>query len=210
MSAIFLTSSIALAAYEETVGEDVDLTTIKTMAIARPNFYRTTETEPAFEEFTKLIYSAGRDVSAHKILSYEEIAGAIRRDTGVDIYSLDPLESEKVFNANIAKYADTYMVTTVANNSNKPSLFFHVYNAVDSQLLYTYVIQSRAIGKNTKDYFKAAEGFYQKFDVVSAKNLSKEDRKTMEETREAKENKLKNKKMTDKKGHSKADLVKKK
>ena len=210
MSAIILTSSIALAAYEENIEEDADLTTIKTVAIAMPNFYRIDEKEPTLEEFTKSIYAVGRDTSAHDIISYEEIAGNIRRDTGVDIYSLDAVEAEKIFNMNIAKSADTYMIATVANNSGKPWLFFYVYNAADSKLLYTYSIQSNSIGKNSKDYNKAAESFYRQFDETSSKNLAKEDRKNMEAKREAKAQKRKIKKMTYKTGHSKADLVKKK
>lgn len=210
MLAIFLTSSIALAAYEENIEEDADLTTIKTMAVAMPNFYKIEEKEPTLDEFTKAIYSVGRDTSAHDIISYEEIAGAIRRDTGVDIYSLDPVEAEKIYNANISKYADCYMVATVANNSGKPWLFFYVYNAADSKLLYTYSIQSKSIGKNAKDYSKAAESFYKQFDQTSEKNLSKEDRKNMEAKREAKAQKRKIKKITYRTGQSKADLVKKK
>ena len=210
MLAMILTSSAAFAAYEESIEEDADLTTIKKIAVALPNFYKVEEKEPTLEEFTKSIYAAGRDTSAHEVISYEEVAGSIRRDTGVDIYSLDAVEAEKIFNANIAKYADSYVVATVANNSGKPWLFFYIYNAADSKLLYTYSVQSKSIGKNAKDYGKAAEGFYKQFDITSEKNLSKEDRKNMEAKREAKAQKRKIKKITYKTGHSKADLVKKK
>ena len=210
MLAIFLTSSVALAAYEENIEEDADLRTIKTMAVAMPNYYKIEDAEPTIDELTKTIYAAGRDISSHDIISYEDVAAAVRRDTGVDIYSLNPVEAEKIFNANIAKYADTYMITTVANNSGKPWLFFYVYNAADQKLLYTYSLQSNTIGKNAKDYRKAAENFYKQFDQTSEKNLSKEDKKNAEAKREAKAQKRKIKKMTYKTGHSKADLVKKK
>ena len=210
MLAIFLTSSVALAAYEENIEEDADLTTIKTMAVAMPNYYKTEEAEPTIDELTKAIYAAGRDISTHDIVSYEDVAAAVRRDTGVDIYSLDTVEAEKIFNANIARYADTYMITTVANNSGRPWLFFYVYNSANQKLLYTYSLQSNTIGKNAKDYRKAAENFYRQFDLTSEKNLSKEDKKNAEAKREAKAQKRKVKKMTYKTGHSKADLVKKK
>ena len=210
MMAIILSSSAALAAYEENIEEDADLTTIKTMAVAMPNFYKIEDAEPTIEELTKSIYAVGRDTSSHDIISYEEIAGNIRRDTGVDIYAIDPVEAEKIFNANVGKYVDTYMIATVANNSGKPWLFFYVYNAADSKLLYTYSLQSNSIGKNAKDYNKAAESFYKQFDMTSEKNLSKEDKKNAEAKREAKAQKRKIKKITYKTGHSKADLVKKK
>lgn len=60
MSAIILSSSAALAAYEENIEEDADLTTIKTMAIAMPNYYKMEEAEPTIEELTKSIYAVGK------------------------------------------------------------------------------------------------------------------------------------------------------
>ena len=210
MLAIFLTSSVALAAYEENIEEGADLRTIKTMAVAMPNYYKMEDAEPTIAELTKKLYASGRDYSTHEIISYEDIAAAIRRDTGIDIYSIDPVEAEKIYNKHIAKYADTYMISTIANNSGKPWLFFYVYNAADSTLLYTYSIQSNIIGKNAKDYRKAADGFYKQFDQTSEKNLSKEDKANAKAKREAKAQKRKIKKVTYKTGQSKADLVKKK
>ena len=210
MLAIFLTSSVALAAYEENIEEGADLRTIKTMAVAMPNYYKMEDAEPTIAELTKMLYASGRDYSTHEIISYEDIAAAIRRDTGIDIYSIDPVEAEKIYNKYIGKYADTYMISTIANNSGKPWLFFYVYNAADSTLLYTYSIQSNIIGKNAKDYRKAADGFYKQFDQTSEKNLSKEDKANAKAKREAKAQKRKIKKVTYKTGQSKADLVKKK
>lgn len=210
MLAIFLTSSVALAAYEEAIEEDADLTKIKTMAIGMPDFYKMEEAEPTIDEFTKILYASGRDYSTHDIISYEDIAASIRRDTGIDIYGLEAMDAERIYNENISKYADTYMITTVANNSGKPWLFFYVYNAANSKLLYTYSVQSNTINKTAKDYRKAAEGFYKQFDQTSEKNLSKEDKKNMQTKREAKAAKRRIKKTTYKTGQSKADLVKKK
>lgn len=210
MLAIFLTSSVALAAYEEAIEEDADLTRIHTMAIGMPDFYKMEEAEPTIDEFTKILYASGRDYSTHDIISYEDIAASIRRDTGIDIYGLEAMDAERIYNENIGKYADTYMITTVANNSGKPWLFFYVYNAANSKLLYTYSVQSNTINKTAKDYRKAAEGFYKQFDQTSEKNLSKEDKKNMQTKREAKAAKRRIKKTTYKTGQSKADLVKKK
>ena len=210
MLAIFFTSSIAFAAYEENIEEGVDLTTIKTMAVAMPNFYKMEDAEPTIDELTKMLYASGRDVSSHDVISYEDVAAAIRRDTGIDIYVIESVEAEKIYNKHIGKYADTYMISTIANNSGKPWLFFYVYNAADSKLLYTYSVQSNSIGKTAKDYRKAADGFYRQFDMTSEKNLSKEDKKNAEAKREAKAQKRRIKKVTYKTGKSKADLVRKK
>ncbi len=211
MSAMLLTSSIALAAYEDSVEEGVDLTTVRRIAVAYPNYYKMEEKEPGIEELMREIYEVGKYSSTREIISYDEIASAIRRDTGVDIYKLDVVEAEKIFNANVGKYADSYVVATFANNSGRPWIFYYIYNAADQKLMYTYSIQSKLIGKNTKDYRKSAENFYKQFDNTATESLSKEEKKKVKEKqKELKASKRKIKKVTYKTGKSKADLVKKK
>lgn len=208
--AVLLTSSLAFAAFEENIEEDVDLSTIKKLAVAYPNYYKVEEKEPSIEELTRDIYNVGKMSSNLNVIAYDEIASAIRRDTGIDIVSIAPEEAEKIYNQHVAKYADAYLIVTVANNSGKPWIFYYVYNAADSALLYTYSVQSKSIGKNTKDYQKAAEGFYQKFDEAATKKLSKEERKKLEEKKRYENKSRKAKKVTYKTGKSKEDLVKKK
>ena len=211
MLASFLVTSTALAAFEENIEEDVDLTTVKTIAIAYPNYYKVSADEPEITEFTQDLYSAGKLTSKLDIISYEEVVAAVRRDTGIDMLSLKPEEAEKLFHQHVAKYADSYLVATVANNSNKPWIFYYVYNAADASLMYTYSVQSKFIGKNAKDYHKAAEGFFKQFAEATAKTLSKEERKQMEERKRYETGgKKKMKKVTYKTGKSKEDLVKKK
>ena len=210
MLTIFLTSSIALAAYEESVEEDADLTTIKKMAVAFPNYYKVEDKEPDIYELTRDIYNAGRLTSNLEMVSYDDVAAAIRRDTGIDIYSLDDVEAEKIYLKNIYRYADSYLVTTIANNSGMPWFFFYVYNSTDQKLMYTYSLQSNSLGKNSKDYGKAAENFYKQFDTTSAMNLSKEDKqKLKEKKKEAKAKKRNIKRTIYKTGKSKEDLVRK-
>ena len=138
-------------------------------------------------------------------------AAAIRRDTGIDIYSLDIPEAEKVYAQNIKRYADTYVVTTVTNNSKRPWLFFYVYDSNDSRLMYTYSIQSNVLDKSAKDYSKAAEDFFKQFDETAKKNLSKEERKKLEQKqKEARIYKRHVEKVTYKTGKDKLDMVRKK
>ena len=185
MFAIFMTSSIALAAYEETIADDANLATVKKIAVAYPNYYKIEDAEPELFDFVKDIYNAGRFTSSREIVSYEDVASAIRRDTGVDIFSLDVPEAEKVFKQNISRYADSYVIATVANSSKRPWLFFYIYNATDGNLMYTYSIQSNVLDKTAKDYGKAAESFFKQFDETAKKNLSKEDRRLLEEKQKA-------------------------
>ncbi|MBR7025180.1 MAG: hypothetical protein IKI08_04155 [Selenomonadaceae bacterium] len=211
MLAVFVTSSIAFAAFEETVEEDANLVAVKKMAIAYPNYYKTEEAEPEIYDFTKDIYNAGRFTSSREIVSYEDIAASIRKDTGIDIYSLDVTEAEKVYTQYVSRYADSYVITTVTNNSKRPWLFFYVYNAADSKLMYTYSIQSNVLDKSAKDYGKAAEDFFKQFDTTAKKNMTKEERKELEEKQKAARiYKRHVDKVTYKTGKDKLDMVRKK
>ena len=211
MLAVFVTSSIASAAYEENIEDDVDLGAVKKIAVAYPNYYKTEEAEPEIYDLAKDIYNSGRFTSSREIVSYEDVAAAIRRDTGIDIYSLDIPEAEKVYTEHIKRYADTYVVTTVTNNSKRPWLFFYVYDANDSRLMYTYSIQSNVLDKSAKDYAKAAEDFFKQFDETAKKNMSREERKKLEEKqKEARVYKRRVQKVTYKTGKDKLDMVRKK
>ena len=211
MLTVFVTSSIAFAAYEENIEDDADLVSVKKMAVAYPNYYKIEEAEPEIYDFAKDIYNAGRFTSSREIVSYEDVASAIRRDTGIDIHSLDVPEAEKVYNQHIGRYADAYVITTVTNNSKRPWLFFYVYNAADSKLMYTYSIQSNVLDKTAKDYGKAAEDFFKQFDETAKKNMSKEDRRLLEEKQKAaRVYKRHVEKVTYKTGKDKVDMVRKK
>ena len=211
MLAVFVTSSIASAAYEENIEDDVDLGAVKKIAVAYPNYYKIEEAEPEIYDLAKDIYNSGRFTSSREIVSYEAVASAIRRDTGIDIQSLDVTEAEKVYKQHIGRYADSYVVTTVTNNSKRPSLFFYVYNAADSNLIYTYSTQGPLIAKTTKDYGKAAEDFFAQFDDTAKKSLSKEERKALEDKQKAARlNKRNLEKETYKTSKNKVDMVRKK
>lgn len=211
MLAMFMTSSIALAAFEENIEEDANLGAVKKMAVAFPNYYKIEDTEPDIYDFTKDIYNAGRFTSSREIISYEDVAASIRRDTGIDIYSLEVTEAEKVYNQYVSRYADSYIIATVTNNSKRPWLFFYVYNAADSKLMYSYSVQSNVLDKTAKDYSKAAEDFFKQFDETAKKNLSKEERKELEERQKAaRVYKRHVEKVTYKTGKDKVDMVRKK
>ena len=211
MLAVFITSSIALAAYEENIEDDANLGAIKKIAVAFPNYYKIEDAEPDIYDLARDIYNAGRFTSSREIVSYEDVASAIRRDTGVDIHSLDVVEAEKVYNQNVGRYADSYVITTVTNNSKRPWLFFYVYNSADSKLMYTYSIQSNGLDKTAKDYGKAAEDFFKQLDETAKKNLSKEERRLLEEKQKAARiYKRHVEKVTYKTGKDKVDMVRKK
>ena len=211
MLAMLFTSSIAFAAFEEMIEDDADITAIKKIAVAFPNYYKTEDTEPDIYDFAREVYNAGRFTSSREIIAYEDVVSSIRRDTGIDIHSLDVPEAEKVYKQYISKYADSYVIVTVTNSAKRPWLFFYIYNAADNKLMYTYSVQSNVLDKTTKDYGKAAEDFFKQFDTTAKKNLSKEERKALEEKQKAARiYKRHVEKVTYKTGKDKVDMVRKK
>ena len=208
---VLLTSTVAFAAFQETIIEDAELSAVRKLAIALPDFYKVDEREPSLAELTKMLADVGKVSSALEIVTYDDIASNIRRDTGINIYSLDIPEAEKIFKANIAKYADSYLVVTIANNSDKAWLFYYIYDAADSKLMYAYQAQGHLIGRSSKDYLNATKDFFKQFDSAAAKSLSKEERKKFkEQQKEVRESKREATLQIERKSKQKEDLVRKK
>jgi hypothetical protein len=171
--AVMLTSTVAMAAFKETIPEDSNISSIKRLAIALPMHYRMETSEPTLAEFTQLIFDASKMARCY-VISYDEIAENIQRDTGVDIKALtDTEKSRKIYNENISKYADAFVVVTTVNSSKKVTFFFEVYDSNSGNLAYYLISKSGSIGKNSKDYGKACEDFYKKFDAAVVKSLNK-------------------------------------
>ena len=170
MLAALLISTTALAAYKETVTEGADLGAVKRLAVALPDYYRTEIVEPDFNDFIQIVFDASKSSRLY-VISYDEIAANILRDTGVDIKALEFLEARKVYEENISKYADAYLRVTVANNPKKVQFFFDVQPASAGDPIYILTTQSGSIGKNSKDYLKACEEFYTRFGAAIDKYL---------------------------------------
>jgi len=212
MFAALMTTSVASAAFQETVEEGADLTAVKRLAIAMPNYYKVEDSEPHMSDLIRELYNTGRLTSTIEIVSYDDIAAAIRRNTGIDILSLETPEAEKVYNRYIAQFADAYVITTVTNNAKVPWLFFYVYNAADGKLMYSYSYQSRLTSKTSKGYSKAAEDFFKQFDATTAASITEKDerKKLKERQREIRAKKRKLNQVTYKTGKNKVDMVRKK
>ena len=170
MLSIMLTSAVAMAAFEETISEDADITAINSLAVALPKHYRMEASEPSVADFIKIIFDAGK-TSKHKIVSYREVTREIMNSTGIDVNALQDANARKVYNDHVAKYADAYIVVTTANNLKKTQFFFEVYDSNTQKLLYLLTVQSRNYGKDNKGYTKACEEFYQRFDEAVEKTI---------------------------------------
>ena len=170
MLVTLLVSATALAGYKETIAANADLGAVKRLAIALPDYYQTEIVEPAYDDFIRIVFDASKS-SRMYVISYEDIAANILRDTGVDIKAMDVVEARKVYDENISKYADASLRVAVANNPKKVIFFFEVQNAADGNPIYILATQSGSIGKNSKDYLKACEEFYTKFGAAIDKSL---------------------------------------
>lgn len=168
--AALIVSNVSFAAYKETVVEGADIGAVKRLAVALPMHYKTEDTEPSLEDLTSIMFNASR-VARCYVISYDEIAANIQRDNGVDIKTLGDMDSRKIYDENVGKYADAQVTVTTANNGKNTQFFFEVRNAASNEFMYVYTLQSREIGKDLKGYTKACENFYKAFDAAAEKSI---------------------------------------
>ena len=174
LTAMLLISSVAMAAYTETVPEDSEISSVKRLAIAFPRHYKTMDTEPTEEELASIMFNASR-VARCYVISYDEVAAGIKKDTGVDLKELGAIEAQKVFESNVGKYADAFVVVTTATNSKKVQYFFDVYKP-DETAVYSLTTQSGDWSRDLKGYTKACEDFYKKFDTAAEQKIKEEQK----------------------------------
>lgn len=187
LTAMLLISSVAMAAFQETVPEESDIASVKRLAIAFPRHYKALDTEPTDVELASIMSGASR-VARCYVISYDEIAANIKKDVGVDINELNYNEAEKVFEENVGKYADAFVIVTTATNSKKVQYFFDVYKP-DGESVYSLTTQSADFSRDLKGYTKACEDFYKKFDVAAELKLKADEKKAKEAEKQARKNK---------------------
>jgi ABC-type cobalt transport system substrate-binding protein len=152
-----------------TVMDGADLTSIHRLAIAAPQ-YTPLKNGPDKAAFTSVLYNAS-SVARMYVVSKDDMEKDILRDASVDVNTLDKKEANKVFKENIAKYADAYVVATVANNS-RVVCFYDVYKAGTNELLYSYQIVANGSDADTvATYMALTQQFYKNFDRSAQKQL---------------------------------------
>ena len=159
-----LSTQVAFANIDKaTVVEGSDLNAVHRMAAAVP-LYTQVKGAPTLNEVSQTLYAASAVARNVVVLSYDMVAQNIMNDTHVNIKTLDRRQSVKVFKDNVAKYADAYVVTTVANNS-RTIFFFDVYKAGTNELMYTYEIAENGGDKDdVGTYLTMTQQFYKNFD----------------------------------------------
>ena len=192
MLAVMLTSTVVFAAFKEDIAEGSNLDKYYRLAVALPMHFKSEATEPTVGEFTHIIFDSSSRKTNRLIISYNDIADNIMRDTGIDIVSLQDAESRKIYKENIAKYADAYVVVTTANNIKKTQFFFEVFDAKTGELVYNLQIQGGGLKKTSEDYGRACEVFYRKYDFAAKNQIKEAEKQAKLEKKKAKKNKNKN------------------
>ena len=157
------------------VGEEImvgeNLGAIKRVAVAMPNHNKdiTTPKEPNLDELLLILDASAISgkIKNYSVISCNDIAANIRQDTGVDLLTVaDYKEAYKVFDENIAKYADAYVVLTIANSQKSSMLFFKVRNAQTGDIMYNFITKA---GKDTGGYTNACTEFFRRLDLAIEK-----------------------------------------
>ena len=169
MAALFLMSQTVFAAVAEEFMTDSGLGNVKRLAIAPPNHNKdiSTPKEPNTDELIEIL-DLERQLKNFTVISYYDLISAIKNDTGVDITTADFREAEKVLRENIGKYADAYLILTVANANRPATFFFEVRNANNSDIMYNLI--NRA-GKETAGYKTACDEFFKRFDAAVEREM---------------------------------------
>ena len=157
-----------------TIIDDTNLMDVHRMAIAAP-LYTPNKGEPSSEELWKTI-AAASNVTRGQVVPYDTVVQNIQQDANVNILSLDRRQAAKAYRDHVAKYADAYVVTTVANDAHLV-FFFDVYQAGTNKLIYSYqIVGSRADGRGLETYKVFAEQFYKNFDRSAQNQQSERDK----------------------------------
>lgn len=157
-----LSAAFAMPGTRATIMDDsVNLGNIHTIAIAPPNYMKS-KTGPETSTVTAAVAQAGfesKELKNVTIIPYAVIADNMKRDTGTDLSTLDKEKAKKVFKQDVAKYADAYLVLTVANDS-RFVLFYDLYSAKTGAYLYSYRVVG---GGHEDDNIKSYDTFSQLF-----------------------------------------------
>lgn len=125
----------------DTVFDAVAFSNVKTVAIA-PISYTPNKNEPTVKDTMAILDAAAVDTLSKnaeiKIVTYEEVADKILRETGEDITSMNRRKAMQVYRKYVSRYADAYAEVTISNGSKNMLFFLDVKKADDSKALYNY------------------------------------------------------------------------
>ena len=167
---------------EERVYDQEGMLKIKTLAIAAPIYNGPkTEGEPEVEDLPEILMEAtlADKKGVLNYISYREVCQNIKVSKHVDILRLDRKKAFGEYKEAIGKYADAYVVVTVsngtsANDGTRLNIFFDVYDANTSKVIFPYrKLAPKAATRDTLLYTEIAKDFYT--DFIKAQEQVEED-----------------------------------
>ncbi|TCS77982.1 hypothetical protein [Pectinatus cerevisiiphilus] len=160
--------------------DSFDLASIHTIAVAAPNYVQTGN-GPTVADLTAAVAQSGfdsKDLQNVTVIPYSIIASNVKKENNVDLQSTDKNTAKKLFKENAAKYADAYLVVTVAND-NRVVVFYDLYSAKNDAYLYSYeVIGGGQSDNNIKSYTSFNKLFYKGLsDSIKGQHSENTDKK---------------------------------
>lgn len=153
------------AATAETVYDGEAVSRIKRLAVAYPMYFKAGEKEPELVEFINLISEAGSVSKEVQVITYDQMIDKIKGDTGIDIKVLPKKDAKRIYEEQVYKFADAYLVITLANNS-RANMFCEVRIPNTNDTAYVLRVEGSKFDENktAKSYKGMAEEFYRTFE----------------------------------------------
>ncbi len=168
---------------EDRVYDPDGMLKIKTLAIADPIYNGpTTEGEPEIEDLPEILMEAtlADKKGVLNYISYRDVCQNIKVAKHIDILRLDRKKAFSEYKESIGKYADAYVIVTVsngtsANDGTRLNIFFDVYDANTSKVIYAYrKLAPKSATRDTLLYTEIAKDFYT--DFIKAQEKVEEDK----------------------------------
>lgn len=158
---LLLPAQLSLAADRVWSSESFDAKTVNRIVIC-PAKYSQGAGEVTPEQMQDVFYQQGKESKIY-VMTPEDVKRNILRDSSVDLTALektDPEKAAELFQSEMSKYADAYLVATVVHNS-RIAVFYDLYAAGTTDMVYSYqIVASSSADDNVKTYEKLTDNFY--------------------------------------------------
>ena len=168
---------------ESRVYDSEGLMKIHTLAIA-DSIYNgpTSEGEPEIDDVPEILMNGtlADKKNVLSYISYRDVCQNIKIARHVDILRLDNRKAFKEYKDNIGLYADAYVITTISNGTSKNdgtrlNVFFDVYDARTSKIIYAYrKLAPKSATRDSLLYTEIAKDFFS--DLINAQKQAFEDK----------------------------------
>jgi hypothetical protein len=152
--------------------ESYDFSKAHKFLIAEPN-YTAVVGGSTVEEVKNVMYLQAQYLNMYPITT-AEVDKNILRDSSIDLAKLrieDAKQAESIFNSEMEKYTDLYMVATIVHNT-RVMIFYDVYSAQTKQPVFTYqIVASSTDEDNLMTYKQLTKRFYKEFNKAINKSI---------------------------------------